>query len=186
MFSWINIVNPSIEQLDADSYRFRVQINWGGDVMLWNDPDPFGPPPNIEVSPVFNYLELSLLGDAQYNPTLNYSPFDPASSSPGNWFSQSMYNNFGMHGAIPFESNIFGYDFDISGPLGHPLLIDYNARIEWSARWDADHRFFAEEWHDGSFQVGPSFLPGIIPESPTVLLLSLGLIGFGVVRLFRS
>jgi hypothetical protein len=178
MFSWVNISNPSIEQLDTDSYRLRFKVDWGGDNMQWGETDEFGPPPDIEVPPAFNYLDLSLLGTNQYNPTLNFRPWDKSYSEPGLWHAQSMYDGLGLFGAQPFAQTVFGYDFDYQGSAYEPFLLNFNAKIEWSMRWDPMYRFYQEEYHSGMFSVY------VIPESPTIILMSLALLGFGVVKRF--
>jgi len=176
MMSWIEMINPRIEQLDADSYRLRVLVDWGGENKLWGESDEYGPPPDVQVPPIFNLLELTTVGLNQYNPTLNFRPWEKQYSAPGYWYSQSLYNNFGMYGALPFESTVFGYDFDYGGPIGEDFVFDFNARVEWSYRWDMGHRFFAEEWHEGSFSAQ------VIPEPPTIILLALSLAGLIVFR----
>jgi len=156
---WFNISRATIQQLDADSYRLRVEVNFGGENFFNGFEGATGS---------FNHFSLGLLGTTQYHQTLNASHFTGAFSTPGEWSAGA------LDGApMEFFSNEFGYDFDIVQPISGPFDLAYVANFNNTATVGELTDLSTDVTFSGNAAVGD------IPESRTLYLFGLGLFGLG-------
>jgi hypothetical protein len=158
-FGWVNISNAYIEQLDMDSYRLRLEVDYG---------ESFARP--YADGPSLYGFSLDAMPGA-YNPTLNATV---GVNDPGNWLSDDVRDP--LVGA-------FGYDFDAASIGEGPFTLNYTALLSWTIHgYDlAGNQVLYDELesHSGSLDVY------VVPEPATFLLTGLGLMAVGAIRRFR-
>jgi hypothetical protein len=176
MLSWVTVAGASIERLDSDSYRLRVDVDWNADPMQWEwvpfEGNPVPPP--ISTGGSFNFFSVTLLGSQQYNPTINavgWSEF--CSNAPGLWQDEAYYN-WGPWQAQSFDNTVFGYDFDLAVSPTEPFTLSYDAAIDWSFRYDAIYHPYYMESHSGQFAAM------VIPEPASLILVGMGAATIGL------
>ncbi|MDD4051846.1 MAG: PEP-CTERM sorting domain-containing protein [candidate division Zixibacteria bacterium] len=173
--SWVNLSDVSIQQLDADSYRLRVAVDWAAEDMQWEwvPFEEYPTPPPISTAGSFNFFSMTLLGSTQYNPTQNAVGWsDFCYNAPGLWQDEAYYN-WGPWQAQPFDETVFGYDFDLAEPSLGPFSLSYNATVDWSFRYDAIYHPYYRETHSGDFAAM------VIPEPASLILVGLGAAAIG-------
>ena len=157
---WFNISRATVQQLDADSYRLRVVVNFGGENFFSGSEGLTGS---------FNRFSLGLLGTTQYHQTLNTGRTAGAYSNPGEWYAGT------VDGAPQqFLSYEFGYDFNVAEPMDGPFDLDYTAIFNNTATTGELTSLATDVTFTGET------LAGEVPESGTLLLFGLGLAGLGV------
>lgn len=175
MLSWVTVTGASIEQLDGDSYRLRVAVDWYGEDMqwVWEQYENYPTPPPIATPASFNYFGLTMLGDHQYNPTVNAVGWsDYVSNSPGLWQDEA-YDNWGPWQAQSFDNTVFGYDFDLAVAPTEPFSLAFDATVDWSFRYDAVYHPYYKEYHAGRFSAA------VIPEPASLILVGMGAAAIG-------
>jgi len=157
---WFNITNAYIQQLDEDSYRLRVFVDWG------------------DIDGAFNSFHLDpLLGTDQRNPTFSCGAGNASTiSSPGEWQA-----GFALY--MPFSlctGSGFGYDFDHTDPIIGPINLSYSATFAWLDYGDQGQYIYPTETFSGTFTAD------VVPEPTTIFLVGFGLIGAGIVRKLKN
>lgn len=161
---WFNITDAYIQQLDQDSYRIRVFVDFGGINFI-------SPYDGSELMGQFYHFTFGPpMGTSQYNPT-TFSLSTFANYDPGDyWAGDAMGVPFSMDNT----TGGFGYDFDHSGPLADPVALSYSASFfngVWTDRYDPEYVTYTG-----------SFTARVLPEPTTLLLFGLGLTGAGLIR----
>ena len=164
---WFGISNTSIQQLDADSYRLRVEVRYGGDNFLNNFGDGY--------TGYFNRFTLTLLGNTQYHQTFNAGRVPGAYNTAGDW-----YGGYIDGAPNEFNSLVFGYDFNLARPLVGPVAIDYAA----SFYGDAVVGTTEASRENITFSGTTSF--DNIPEPEPFVLFGLGLVMVGFMLKFKK
>lgn len=157
---WFGFSNTSIQQLDADSYRLRVEVQYGG--------ENFFNPAGGGYTGYFNQFTLTLLGNAQYHQTFNSGRVTGAYNTPGDWGG-------GFVDGAPneFNSLVFGYDFNLATPLVGPVDVNYAATFYGDAVFGVTESYNEDVIYSGTASVDS------IPEPEPFILFSLGLIIVG-------
>ncbi|MFZ5979144.1 MAG: hypothetical protein ACOYVF_00795 [Candidatus Zixiibacteriota bacterium] len=161
---WFNISRATLQQLDADTYRLRVHVNFGGENFFSGLAGTTGS---------FNHFSLGLLGTTQYLPTLNTGHITGAYSTPGEWSA-------GVINGTPqtFLTYEFGYDFNLAQPLSGPVNLDYSATFNNIATTNTT--LVTDVTFEGEI------LAGEVPENETLLLFGFGLTILGIWVYFRK
>jgi len=190
---WFNITDAYIQQLDHDSYRIQVFVDFGGtnfitpsgtestgdfyhfthdsyriQVFVDFGGTNFITPSGTESTGDFYHFTFGpLLGTSQYNPTI-FDGSSFASYLPGDYTDR-------ITGGVQHNSENFiggfGYDFDISEPFADPAIdLSYSAS------------FYGGTWTDELPEYTGTFTATVIPEPGTLLLVGLGLTGAGLIR----
>ena len=166
---WFTIDKAYIEQLDQDSYRFRIHTNWGGDSWL---PDGVTQP----ISPSLTNFNLGFsLGTAQYNLTHN----SPMFNAPTFWRNESW--DFEPAASLGY---IFGYDFDLISPITEPFAMSYGAIITWSAYSGLPGSYGNFITYEQNFTGNMNV--EVVPEPGTLILIAFGLAGITPLALRRK
>jgi len=163
--AWFNITNAYIQQLDEDSYRLRVYVDYDVNLPIWSGDD---------YPAHFTDFRMSLLGTSQFNATLNSMDGVVPINNPGEWVIGCA--NSSLH------SPEFGYDFDATAPLSGSYAIDYSA-LFLSTGWI--EAFSGEVVYSTETFTG-TFTANVVPEPTTILLVGFGLVGAGIVRRIRN
>ena len=158
---WFTVVDANIRQLDADSYRLRVDTDWGVNSL----------PPGSFL-PSFNRFFLNGgPGVNRYNPTQN----GWLRNYPGSWES-------GIRGASLVQE--FGYDFDAPDGLGDgPFVLSYVSQFVWYKAVDNPPPPLVFGGQES--QAGTISIPTQVPEPTPIFLIGLALSGFGLFSLHR-
>jgi len=119
--TWVEFTNPQISFLNDNVYRFRVDVNWGGDIYI--DPET-----NLAVDPILDRLWISNILGTPVNWTGNHSGAYGYSYA-GDWYggieSPYLRGEFGLHGPE------FGWDFIPDAPLQSSYTLGYTAFMAW-------------------------------------------------------
>ncbi len=165
--TWINFSNPNISYLAEDTYRFRVNVTWGGESYL--DPES-----GVLVEPILDRLWIpNTLGDpvmwtGNHSGAWGYS-------DPGDWYggikSPGLMGEFGLHGPQ------FGWDFVASEPLADSYTLNYTAFMAW-----LDYDFVNMRRIEGGVeQHTGEMVAMVIPEPGTIMLVGFGLLIAGYI-----
>ena len=163
---WFGIANSSLQQLDEDSYRLRVEVIYGGNNFL----NRIG----TGYTGTFNHFTLTLVGDMQYVQTLNSGHATGAYSNRGDWSS-----GFTSDTPQGFYSEVFGYDFNLATPLVGPLEIDY------SATFYGDPVPGVTSLSSENVTFSGTVAADTIPEPTPIVLFGLGLVIVGFLLKFK-
>ena len=158
-FGFVSISRAYIEQLDFDTYRLRVEVEYGGLLPR---------PPND--GPYLIGFELESI-DGAFNPTKNV---EFGINDAGQWASDD--SRVSLTGE-------FGYDFTASGFDGSPMVLDYRAVLSWP--YQSFNESGEEFWHANTETHEGTLEVHAIPEVCTLALVGLGLLGVGVARRFQ-
>jgi len=176
-----SVVGATVTQLDADSYRLRIEVDW------WTEDVPLVYPSGYDATPGlghFTNFGLERLGTAyNYYGTLgNDEVFD---YNPGPYWSSVGY----AHGPGTL-GHYFGYDFDYNGPLPGNFSLAYSGQFQWNSYVVSPYgeqygNWLGQENFGGTFNI--DYAPSLnqaatIPEPLTIVLMSAGLVGLGIVR----
>lgn len=178
---FFRIDNVYLTQLDEDSYRLRITVDWNEDPVL---------PPLMEgysssiANPYFYHFCISA-------PSSSYNYYcEDASGYPysynynADFLAVSRYHTPGNLG------NTFGFDFDRSEPFFEPMLLNYTANIAMVSSvyslstYEQFGEVVKESTYSGSFAVAPLY--GLTPEPAAMILFGLGLSGLGLFRKFKK
>jgi len=169
--SWVEFTNPQISYLDDNVYRFRVDVNWGGDIYV--DPET-----NLAIDPILDRLWISNILGTPINWTGNHSGAFGYSYA-GDWYggieSPSLMGEFGLHGPE------FGWDFIPDAPLQSSYILNYTAFTAWL---DYDYDFM-KQVEGGNIVYSGDMVAMVIPEPGTMILFGLGLIGLSAFKYRR-
>jgi len=166
--SWISFCNPQISYVEGNTYRFRVDITWGGESYT----DPVS---GIVVNPVLDRLWIpNMLGMATL-PTGNHSGAFGYSEA-GDWYGgmegPGLKGEFGLHGPA------FGWDFVPDTPLESSYSLNYSAYMAW-----LDYDYINNRQIEGGYEnFTGQMVAMVIPEPTTILLFAFGFVAVGVTR----
>ncbi len=183
---FLSVQNATITQIGTDTYRLRVNMDWGGpDILAGDFVAPTGATLVTDARVNLSAFELGgPAGGFNYFAEVNEGIWGPGQTS--GWGGTD-YDRYEYWRPLGYE---FGYDFQLAGALPQTMQITYGGWLEWAYTYRTAGGLRSFDWYDiahdeyirGSYQIG--FVP--VPEPTTALLFGIGVIGATLVGRRRA